>query len=196
MRYPSDADLIDASQAAYGEASIESANCHALIREIGGVAIVAFRGTDPRRLIDILQDLHAGVTRDPLLGDLHAGFLEDVASVAWRLIPRLQGLPVAVTGHSKGGAEALVFSAMLAALARPPVRVSTFGAARTGRGSFLPLVAPLAGCDYRYGSDPVPFAPPYFGTPRPLVQIGHPGDRIGVLEDHALSAYQSALPVA
>lgn len=183
------ADLLDVAQAAYGPADVESNICHAVIRQYPGCTAVGFRGTDPHSMLDLLRDMDALHTFDPVLGSVHDGFLDDVLSIAWRLVPSLPASNIYVTGHSKGGAEALIFSAMLAYLDRPPVLVTTFGSACPGA---LPLAAALPGIDYRHGTEPVPLLPLDMGRPRALAVVGTGGG----IDAHYLTAYRAAVLAA
>ena len=97
-----------------------------------------------------------------------------------------------LTGHSKGGAEALVLGAMLAVAGLAPARITTFGAPRVGDAAFGRLLAGIAGADYRYGGDPVPFVPPQLEHPRGLQAVG-PVRTFARVGDHAIGNYVEAL---
>lgn len=183
-----DLALLEVADAAYGSATIETETCHVLMRESLGETIIAFRGTD--NFTDLRTDASLLSVEDPVLGDLHNGFFECVTSLAWRIVHRLKP-PVLVTGHSKGGSEALIFSAMLVHLGLKPCRVTTFGAARCGK--LGGLLIDVEGVDYRNGADPVPFLPLRFDRPRPMTQLGTFRVTIDPLDDHELAAYRRTL---
>lgn len=85
--------------------------------------VLAFRGTEPRRLADLKTDLDAhmvtvrGVETHP--AKVHRGFYNAFESVKGDINailrrPEYKGLPVYVTGHSLGGALALVATRFIA----------------------------------------------------------------------------------
>lgn len=167
---------------------------HAFLTMQDGYAVIAFQGS--ASVEDWLRDFDAFVVdahtlnhRD--LGLLHAGFFGDVAEIFGDVLKGLPGDPIAVTGHSKGAAEALIFAAMLtAATDRVIAKVSTFGTPRPGR--LNNLLDGIAGADYRNRSDPVCAVPPYLTRPRALVELNAaplPDDPWGPLADHHAALY-------
>ena len=180
-----DIDLCDIAAAAYQSATIETADCHVLIIEREGLTIGAFRGTDPSKLIDLWRDADALMYDDPILGPVHDGFYWDVCSVAWRM-PHLD----IVVGHSKGGSEVLTYAGMLAAIDKPPSRLVTFGAARSGGPKLGKLIAMISGNDYWNGGDPIPLSSL---NPRSVTTIGQHLMTHDVLGDHYLRAYRDSL---
>lgn len=137
------------------------------------------------------------------LGPVHRGFGQGGVDL-WgycRAAILMSGKPVTYTGHSLGGALALVMAALHMAYGWPPCRVITVGAPRV-RTIFNPYFVALVAktreaVEYRRHGDPVvhaPFAPLFLGTAR----LGHP--RIGVninrifpTHNHAISLYVSDL---
>jgi hypothetical protein len=116
--------LAQASAAAYDGASIQSEFCHVLLLPQAGCIVVAFRGTHSLR--DILVDAAAGRVPLPgVAGSVHAGFWKSVESVIEELVGALQtpgvgpDLPVFITGHSKGGAEAMLAACILSRKLQP-----------------------------------------------------------------------------
>jgi len=188
---PSLLDLCDVSGLAYSApALIETSSCHVIVAEGPTYLVVAFRGTNPHELWDLIKDGEAITFNDTVLGPVDDGFSSDVYSVAWRLLPYLQGLhkPFWVTGHSKGGAEALIFAAMCENLGLPILGVTTFESASPGA---LPLVSELGGIDFECDSDPIPLWPrtnllvPGL-RPRALTHIGPPRGLIPNIQNHFL----------
>jgi lipase (class 3) len=166
--------------------------------QLGNITVVAWRGTaDPE---DLLHDADVIPEDDPDLGMCHAGFLEDVNGVAGRITSDLSGKRVVLTGHSKGGAEALIFGAKLLVANAPPLMIVTFGAPRAG---FAKLRDTLSAVNtirqYRNGNDPVtqvpflvvPMAGDLYMHARPLLSIGQPAPN--PLDDHRIAGYQAAL---
>ncbi len=129
-----------------------------------GMAVICFRGT--KQVKDWMTNLKirsipiSDPTTGAKIGNMHEGFHEAYLSVHHEIADRLQGfedLPLYITGHSLGGALAVVAtwyqsSARLAAC-------YTFGAPRVGdQGLIDKFKTPI----YRIvnGPDPVPFVPP------------------------------------
>ncbi len=131
-----------------------------------GMAVVSFRGTqeikDWLTNIDATQDdvKASDSNSDATLGKIHKGFHAAYKSVEGQIASNLEGhedLPLFITGHSLGGALAVVAtwyqsSEKLAAC-------YTFGAPRVGdnglMGRFKTPIYHIVN-----GPDPIPFAPP------------------------------------
>ncbi|MFW5661827.1 MAG: lipase family protein, partial [Oceanicaulis sp.] len=112
--------------------------------------VIAFRGTEPRKLADIRTDVRARLTEAPGIqgtnARVHEGFyraLNDPApdgmSIRGRIDavlarPEHAGLPVFVTGHSLGGALAVVATRYIANGSRGACY--TFGQPRVGNQDF------------------------------------------------------------
>jgi hypothetical protein len=103
-------------------------------------AVLAFRGTDPVTLPNWLTDAVVRlVERGEYEGRVHLGF-SSVLRRTWGKIEKLldaaQDKPLFLTGHSMGGALAVLTACRLAKLGRPPVAAYTFGAPRVGDPTF------------------------------------------------------------
>ena len=192
----SDAALCAAAAVAYASAAtVAVGDVHAVLSRVDGLTVVAFRGTVPSSWADWFRDIDAVPTpvRDhPRLGLCHRGFADGAEAILPLLLPLISG-PVALTGHSLGGALAIAAAALLADLGRPPSVLTTFGAPRVGIGGRLAeLLAAVSGRLYRNGDDPVPEIPIWpFRHHRALTGLGLPAlDAIGC---HFIAAYAAGL---
>jgi hypothetical protein len=116
--------LAQASAAAYDGASIQNELCHVRFLPQEDCLVVAFRGT--HNLQDIMVDAEAGRIPLPgMAGSVHAGFWKSVESIVGQLVEVLQtpgnepDLPLFITGHSKGGAEAMLAACILSRKLQP-----------------------------------------------------------------------------
>jgi pimeloyl-ACP methyl ester carboxylesterase len=103
-------------------------------------AVLAFRGTDPITLPNWVTDAVVRlVERDEYEGRVHRGF-SSVLRRTWdkveALLEQVGDRPLFLTGHSMGGALAVLTACRLAKLGRPPVATYTFGAPRCGDRTF------------------------------------------------------------
>ncbi len=159
-----------------------------------GRRIIAIRGTtrDPR---DWLRDLSAMPKYDRDLGFCHAGFLAGALAL-YRASPLADHdfSSVILTGHSMGGALALLLGAVTLSLRHPPALIVTFGAPRCGSWKLRRLLRRVPLRLYRNGDDPVPdvpWLPALYLHPRALMPIGEPA--FEPLADHPIAAYRRAL---
>lgn len=129
-----------------------------------GATFVAFAGSDPLKFNDWITDFDAMPTPD----DLHEGFKAAVETVWPRIEPTIidpanAGRPVFFTGHSLGGALAI-----LAAARAPntrPIVAYTFGSPRNGGAQFFNDYTTRLGLGastfrFVHGTDVVPTVPP------------------------------------
>lgn len=148
---------------------------------------------------DILDDLNF-MTTPYRHSHVHKGFLEATLDL-WPAIEddlvalcEPSRLPVFVTGHSLGGAMALI-----AGMTYPFERIVTFGAPRVGRDIHLTIAEPSRHIRYVNGNDPVPrlfptvvpFRFKHHGELRTIVDKGHGGPN--VLYDHSIVNYAEVL---
>jgi pimeloyl-ACP methyl ester carboxylesterase len=97
---------------------------------------LAFRGSDPVTLPNWLTDVVVRLVRcDEYEGRVHHGF-SSVLRRTWgkleQILERAEGKPLFLTGHSMGGALAVLTACRLAKAGRPPVATYTFGSPRVG----------------------------------------------------------------
>jgi hypothetical protein len=175
---------------------------HVVQSACGRVVVLAYRGTEPTNLVSWLTDGDTDpeiqgaddTEADPLLAHVHAGFYRNVRAtrfhVAQVLLDALEGRAIAgggtvahraealyFTGHSLGGAMALIHAVLLARDADNGFwrarrlwdllrGVYTFGAPMAGDRSFAEQCAALGVTErvrrYVYRNDPVPALPPWF----------------------------------
>ena len=103
-------------------------------------AVLAFRGTDPVTLPNWVADAVVRlVPCDDYDGRVHHGF-SSVLRWAWgkveKILDEAQDKPLFLTGHSMGGALAVLTACRLARMGRPPVATYTFGSPRVGDRAF------------------------------------------------------------
>src|SRR5215469_65913 len=106
---------------------------HALVLDLTEALVVAFAGTDPVHLANWISDFDIR----PTDGGAAAGFSTAIRSVERDILAALPTRrPVMVTGHSLGGALAVLFAQWIKAMGREVEAVYTFGAPRPGRRNF------------------------------------------------------------
>jgi hypothetical protein len=103
-------------------------------------AVLAFRGSDPVTLQTWVTDVIVKlVTCDEYAGRVHHGF-SLVLRQTWKKIEKIleavEDKPLFLTGHSMGGALAVLTACRLAKMGRHPVAIYTFGAPRVGDRNF------------------------------------------------------------
>jgi Lipase (class 3) len=155
-----------------------------------GFAVVAFRGTIPldqpgafdQAIRDWLNDANARLIPLQGLGTVHSGFHQSYMNVwpaiekqlqAWIAAGKWDGKTLYITGHSKGGAMAVLAAGIRARPKRSAVtRVVTFAGARAGSQAFVDAYTKLGIPTFRYENyfDLVPHLPP---TARELDQLAH-----------------------
>jgi hypothetical protein len=192
-----DAACADACAVAYLDPPTwQAGDAYAVISQSDDITIVAFRGTES--LADFVIDFSFRPAWHDDLGWCHEGFLSDVTAIAPQMLAEIAGKRVAVTGHSKGGGEALIFAGLMVASGHIPETVVTFGAPRPGFSKLRDLLLPIRSIpQYRHGNDPVPPMIPeilfYRHAREPLIQFGT--YTFDPFDCHCLASYRAALPV-
>lgn len=191
---PRDSDLAAIAEEAYAAPpSFHAGDVHAFYTLRAGIPVLAVRGStrDPR---DWLRDFAAlPVYSEKLRGFAHEGFLCGASDLLPSL-PRDILAGAVLTGHSMGGAIAILLAALLCAEGKMPRAVVTFGAPRALSWRIRHLVRAIPMRLYRCGDDPVPdlpWLPGVYLHPRPLIAIGSPS--LDPIADHAIAQYRAAL---
>ncbi len=133
------------------------------------IIIVAFRGTEPTHLRDLLTDAKMHKVQGPL-GEVHRGFLgafqlvkDDLLSAIQRLRDKNRPQSLWCTGHSLGGALAVVAAAQLSVDGHKVDGLYTFGQPRVGDEIFAnECTRRIAGPHFRFvnNNDTVTRVPP------------------------------------
>ena len=177
-------DLSIICDESYSSVDFEESNIEVIVRD----DVFAFRGTDEPK--DVLRDLRILPWWMSELGWVPAGF----AKAARRLVPKclaecmerdIEPDDIELTGHSLGGAVALIVGALMVRDEIYPKQIVTFGAPRCGR---LKLLDRIPVTCYRHGKDIVPLVPPLMRRHKPLQQEGVPSS---LVKDHYMHNYVS-----
>ena len=175
--------LRDLCEKVYSESDGEVGNIEYLIND----SVVTFRGTDELKdwitNVRILPWWHKGIGWCP------AGFVKTAEDLCVEILCRMveKDIPaneLVLTGHSLGGAMALLVGAVMQNRHLSPAEIVTFGAPKCGR---LKLLDDLNVTCYRNGKDIVPTVPHIMRRHKKNVRIGIPGSRI---KDHFISNYK------
>lgn len=189
----SDLALAGIASAAYDAAPDWAAgDVHAITRSVGGARVIALRGTtgDPR---DWLRDLDMCPVFDRALGFCHAGFLHGARALWAKMVSPVTENAI-LTGHSMGGALALLLAGLAIGAGQTPGAVVAFGAPRAGGARLARALGGVKLRLYRNGRDPVPdvpYLPRVYGQPTALIALGAPAR--DPLDDHFIAAYEAAL---
>ncbi len=172
-------------------------NAYLLMHTTRDEIVLAFRGTvglgeGLLGYLDWLNNFQASRISDPWLGNVHFGFHNALFNQAspdniweslWRVMLRLRqenalaGKKLYITGHSKGGALALLAAARLhKEFGIAPAAVFTFEAPRAGTVDFARRYTALGIPTYRFENrgDIVPHLPPEADETEILAALGLP----------------------
>lgn len=180
-------------------ATVTRSDIHFVVSEIDGEVVVAFRGTVLSDLADVVRDIQIADRTDPAVGHVHSGFWFGASYVVLDVALAVHGRRFHLTGHSLGGALALLVGAMLTARGVKPASIVTFGAPRVGYFDFVKALDGLDITLYRKGNDVVPSVPFYtpltpYEHPRGLREIGSALEALVNVKDHACLGYVNCFP--
>lgn len=183
-------------QASYDDHDIEAGGTEVLVTKIGETTIFAFTGTKFDGL-DIIKDLRAYPWWASEGGGFaHRGFLVGVRAITPKLVPLLPtNAPYVLTGHSKGGSEALLFGAFMARAGNPPAMIETFGAPRAAFGWIKDALKGVPVKCHRLGIDIVPTVPHRFPFPyrHPVRLTEYGSANPDGLHNHRIAEYIAAV---
>ncbi|HRA89408.1 MAG TPA: lipase family protein [Planctomycetaceae bacterium] len=137
-----------------------------LIRR-ANASIIAFRGTESS-VLDWLKNFKTVLTpfrigSRLLPGAVHLGFLEELQQIWEPLLEQVKSLdrtlPLYVTGHSQGGATAVLCTAALVAEGIPVAATYTFATPRSGDPTFATSLAQQNIHRVEFACDIVPHVP-------------------------------------
>ena len=99
-------------------------------------AVLSFRGSDPLNIQTWVTDAVVKLVESSEYdGRVHHGFSSALRRT-WKkieaILEEVRGKPLFLTGHSMGGALAVLTACRLAKMGRPPVAIYTFGSPRVG----------------------------------------------------------------
>ena len=139
-----------------------------IIRDTEDGRCIAFQGTQD--IAQVMADIDVGTIYQPIMGDVHRGFLMAAHAVSIRIGVALDDKPAIFTGHSLGGAIAIVLAALRCLYDHPPAGIITFGAPRVSIGPamgalFAKCCVPVV--MYRHAADPVPEVCLLYTSPSP-----------------------------
>ena len=178
----------------YKNATWWSGELSALYIKTSNERVIAIPGTK-KEIGEWLEDFEAWPIWDSKLGICHKGF-RDGAWALWRNSP-LSSVDFGgaiVTGHSLGGALAILLGAIMTINNSVPKAIVTFGAPRCGSWKVRSILKSVPIRSYRNGNDPVPdvpWLPGIYVRPRAQIEIGAP--QHDPLVCHHIGSYQEAV---
>ena len=156
---------------------------------------IAFAGTNVKQKSDLFRDIRIFPLWSPELGFCPAGFLKASRRLGYIVLDHLADTDldsVTLTGHSLGGACALITAALIQRETDGDKKIDeivTFGAPRVGKLKVLDRPVSL----YRFGADIVPTVPPFMGRPGMILNLANNTEDGGWFSDHSMDNYVQAM---
>lgn len=182
---------------------IKNGNDFALVLKYHNMMFVSIRGTDDSS--DILANINF-IPKKTDMGWVHSGFFNaarDLENPIFDAICKLGGqrLYTYICGHSLGGAIATIIAIKLKQMSFKIKGVFTFGAPRTGKGSFRKCFRKhIDLCrQFAFTRDPVPKVPRaylWWKHPGSIVKLKHPDSSgwsflwFGKVSEHSMEEYK------
>ena len=186
-------------QESYHYVSFNLGECEAIIKYYDDCQVIAFRGTEAGALfegagwLDVVRDMRVIPWYDNETGWVHAGFLKGGRRAAEFLADKLdKDLPIYCTGHSLGGALALMCAVKLFWQGFNIEGWVGFGSPKTQLST---LEYGFTQWNYRHKADIVPLMPRFLGYRHnyPVVDLRPDPDRKANWDDHGIDLYIKAL---
>ena len=118
--------------------NIEGAQAY-LLKDMNGMHVLSFRGTEVTQKSDVLADLKAGKNLEACGGKVHVGFKGEINKVWPAITVSLANIDALyVTGHSLGAAMATIAASRIQTKVKALI---TFGSPRVGDKDFVKSVA-------------------------------------------------------
>lgn len=156
-----------------------------VVADIGGAdlfgsnLVVCFRGS--KEVLDWLLDFmvvpaadNASHNEYAKMGPVHSGFLLGALALLPAIKTAVTGKPYSLTGHSLGGALALLTGALMSLDGHPPTQIVTFGSPKVGFQPFVDVLSHIDVREYKFGADPVPLVPEGYDHARLPIHLGKP----------------------
>eukprot|EP00455_Lapot_gusevi_P016434 TRINITY_DN1846_c0_g3_i6.p1 TRINITY_DN1846_c0_g3~~TRINITY_DN1846_c0_g3_i6.p1 ORF type:complete len:285 (+),score=60.76 TRINITY_DN1846_c0_g3_i6:136-990(+) len=153
--------------------------------------VVAFKGTDPKSLKNVITDLNFFKTDTPFDGlpgaYVHGGFMKAykahkpiIMSTIVSLVQQYPGYSIVITGHSLGGAQAILcILDLIHNEGYSNIVAYTYGSPRVGNPTFASFFNQIVPVHYRvtHSHDIVPHLPPR------NLNFHHPGREVWQIDD-------------
>jgi hypothetical protein len=155
------------------------------------VIVLAARGTVISNISDWIRDFSIYPEFDDQLGPCDAGFLDGARGVSPMILPNVIGKEIYVTGHSLGGALAVLIGAILKLDGANVTQIVTFGAPRVGFRTLRQVLEGVMIRQYHDGDDPVPAVAWPYQHVTDLIDIGQPV--LNAVADHSMTLYRKLI---